>query len=291
MLSTMNQAKVPQSEILPLPTDVGALANRINFNTRSEHNVIDRAVTLKFAIALRDARIYRQGLQGFYHIFKNVEVLINRELSKEHKTKTGEILSNFWTETIARTGPLEKDLLFFYNNDRSKFETPIRSEQIDFVEHIYQVCEAKPHLLLAYCHVMYLALFAGGKIMLSSLTKASGIFPQVNGKPTAEVSEKGTNLFRFKVEDDQVLRLNYKRDYELATRNTLTEQEKLEIIEESKEIFRRNVKVVKEIEAHNRAKITGKLSYKVFHYGYYVSLAVAMYLVILLGRRLLNHIL
>lgn len=74
---------------------------------------------------------------------------------------------------------------------------------------------------------MYLALFAGGKVLRSSLAKATGLFPQVDGQTTEQVSLYGTNLFQFDVEDDQVLRQSYKREYELATRNALTEQEKI----------------------------------------------------------------
>lgn len=285
------QTKIPQQEILPLATDIGALGNRINFNTRSEHNSINRTITLKFAIAIRDARIYRQGIQAFYHVFRTVEELINKELSQEPLSKTGEILKQIWRPEIARTAALEQDLMFFYGNDRSKFEHPIRQEQIDFVQHIYDAYKEKPHILLAYCHVMYLALFAGGKIMLSSLTRASGVFPRLDGKTTEEVSSFGTNLFKFQVEDDEVLRLDYKKAYELATRNALTEQEKLDIIDESKEIYKRNVMVVQELERHNREKITSKLTYKVFNYGYYVAVALLLLITAWALRRVVNHLL
>lgn len=286
----MSTTKLTQQEILPLPTDIGALGNRINFATRSEHNKIDRTVTLKFALALRDGRIYRQGIQAFYHVFKNVEILIERELNAPELSKTGEILQEFWKPEIARRNRLFKDLMFFYHNEPSKFEEPIRSEQIDFVKHIYSEYEKKPHILIAYCHVMYLALFAGGRLMRSSLAKATGLFPQMDGKTTAEVSEYGTNFFKFDVEDENVLRVEYKRDYELSTRNKLTEEEKLDIISESKEIFKRNLQMIQEIESHNKAVITGKLGYKVFHYGYYVAVVSAVVVVALVLRRVASHL-
>lgn len=285
------QTKIPQAEILPQPTDIGALGNRINHNTRQEHNAIDRQMTIKFALALRDARIYRQGIQAFYHVFKTVEQLIDEELAREPRTKTGEVLAQFWRPEFARTGPMQKDLLFFYNNDPSKFETPIRDEQIAFAKHIRDAYAQKPHILLAYCHVMYLALFAGGRIMRSAVTKATGIFPQVDGKTTEEVSKLGTHFFKFNVEDEEVLRLEYKKAYELATRNALTEEEKIDIIEEAKEIFRRNGIVVSEIELHNRKKLTSKLSYKVLNYGYYVVLILAIFASFSIARRLISHLL
>ncbi len=137
---------------------------------------------------------------------------------------------------------------------------------------------------------MYLALFAGGKVLRSSLAKATGLFPQVDGQTTEEVSLYGTNLFQFDVEDDQVLRQSYKREYELATRNALTEQEKLDIIEEAKEIYKRNAEMIRGIERHNREKITGKLSYKVAVYGYYIGLILASIALLYFTRRILNHL-
>ena len=283
-------SKLNQHEIIPLPTDIGALGNRININTRKEHDVVDKTVSLKFAVALRDGKIYRQGIQGFYHVFKTIEILINQELQQKPRSKTGDLLASFWDEKISRTEPLTRDLLYFYDNDPKKFEAPIREEQIDFVNHIYKVHQEKPHVLLAYCHVMYLALFAGGKVLRSSLAKATGLFPQVDGQTTEQVSLYGTNLFQFDVEDDQVLRQSYKREYELATRNALTEQEKLDIIEEAKEIYRRNAEMIRGIERHNREKITGKLSYKVAVYGYYIGLILASIALLYFTRRILNHL-
>lgn len=283
-------SKLNQHEIIPLPTDIGALGNRININTRKEHDVVDKTVSLKFAVALRDGKIYRQGIQGFYHVFKTIEILINQELQQKPRSKTGDLLASFWDEKISRTEPLTRDLLYFYDNDPKKFEAPIREEQIDFVNHIYKVHQEKPHVLLAYCHVMYLALFAGGKVLRSSLAKATGLFPQVDGQTTEQVSLYGTNLFQFDVEDDQVLRQSYKREYELATRNALTEQEKLDIIEEAKEIYKRNAKMIRGIERHNREKITGKLSYKVAVYGYYIGLILASIALLYFTRRILNHL-
>ena len=283
-------SKLNQHEIIPLPTDIGALGNRININTRKEHDVVDKTVSLKFAVALRDGKIYRQGIQGFYHVFKTIEILINQELQQKPRSKTGDLLASFWDEKISRTEPLTRDLLYFYDNDPKKFEAPIREEQIDFVNHIYKVHQEKPHVLLAYCHVMYLALFAGGKVLRSSLAKATGLFPQVDGQTTEQVSLYGTNLFQFDVEDDQVLRQSYKREYELATRNALTEQEKLDIIEEAKEIYKRNAEMIRGIERHHREKITGKLSYKVAVYGYYIGLILASIALLYFTRRILNHL-
>ena len=52
-------------KIIPAPNDVGALANRINKATHSAHNKINNLISMKMVFALRDPRIYRQGIQSF----------------------------------------------------------------------------------------------------------------------------------------------------------------------------------------------------------------------------------
>lgn len=254
--------KLSQSELVPAPGDVGALANRINKATHSIHNQINNLISIKMVFALRDPRIYRQGVQSFYHVFKTFEECWLEEMEKDGRI--ADILKEVWTPALARTEPLKRDLNFYYNDDASKFETPIMAQQIDFVQHIRKVITDKPHLALAYGHTMYLALFAGGRILRSSVMRSAGLFPQVEGLSTEEVALRGTNLFRFEVDDEDALRLGFKSRYELSTRNDLTEQEKREIIEESEEIFRRNIQCVTEIGAKNAKIMTQKLGYKAF---------------------------
>lgn len=267
-------SKLSLQEIIPHKTDVGALANRINLETRAQHNKIDKWVTLRFALALRDYRIYRQGLQSFYHVFATIEKNLYEQLNSEGQWS--EILSKIWKPEMARRERAEQDLLFYYDDDKSKFITPIMPAQIDFVNHINEVVQEKPYLLIAYMHVMYLALFAGGRVMRSSLGRATGLFPQKDGLKHADVVKMGTNLFHFEVSDEETFRLLYKRDYELLTRNELTEEQKREIIEESKYIFEQNSKCMSELEKHNLARIQKKSVYIFARASYYLALALLL---------------
>jgi heme oxygenase len=121
---------------------------------------------------------------------------------------------------------------------------------------------------------MYLALFAGGRILRSNVARAVGLFPKVPGQSQEEVAAKGTNLFRFEVDDEEALRLEYKRNYELATRNDLTEEEKQDIIAESLDIFKRNTDCVSEISAKNTKALAGKFGYKAAQASYKVVLVM-----------------
>lgn len=276
-----------EEEIIPHKTDVGALANRINMETRTLHNKIDKLVTLKFALALRDYKIYRQGLQSFYHVFATVERQLHAQLAKNDEWS--ELLQKVWKPVIARSEPAQQDLLFYYNDRKEKFMNPIMPAQIEFVEHITKVTLEKPYLLFAYLHVMYLALFAGGRVMMRlSISRATGLFPQKDGLNHDDIVKLGTNFFRFDVDDENTFRLLYKRDYELATRNALTEEQKLDIIEESKYIFQQNAKCVIELEHHNLTRIKKKWSYFFATRGYYVAIALFAVAALLVLSKLLR---
>lgn len=237
-------------------------------------------------MALRDYKIYRQGLQSFYHVFATVERQLHAQLAKNDEWS--ELLQKVWKPVIARSEPAQQDLLFYYNDRKEKFMNPIMPAQIEFVEHITKVTLEKPYLLFAYLHVMYLALFAGGRVMRLSISRATGLFPQKDGLNHDDIVKLGTNFFRFDVDDENTFRLLYKRDYELATRNALTEEQKLDIIEESKYIFQQNAKCVIELEHHNLTRIKKKWSYFFATRGYYVAIALFAIAALLVLSKLLR---
>ena len=274
----------PKEPVIPAKSDVGALANRINSETRAAHDKIDKLVTVKFALALRDYKIYRQGLQAFYHVFQAIELALDRQLAKKDDPWTA-LIAEVWRPEVARTAKAEQDLMFYYDGRRDKFELAIMPEQIKFAHHIAQACADKPYLLFAYMHVMYLALFAGGRMMRLLFSKATGLYPQRQGLTHADIVKRGTNFFTFDVTNENELRAEYKRDYELATRNNLTEAQKQEIIDELKYIFEQNALVVRELEAHNLARLKHKWQYQAITKGYYVVLTLVALLVMYLLRR------
>ncbi|ODV76848.1 heme oxygenase [Suhomyces tanzawaensis NRRL Y-17324] len=281
--------KLSQQEILPAKDDIGALANRINLETRGHHDKVDKMMTLRFALALRDYKIYRQGLQSFYHVFASIETALYRQFEKDDQWT--EMLKEVWKPEVARRERAATDLMFYYDDHKDKFLKPQMLEQIAFANHILEVTAARPYLLFAYLHVMYLALFAGGRIMRSSFAKATGMFPQKNGMSHDQIVKLGTNFFTFDVTDESLLRVVYKRDYELVTRNGLTEDQKLEIIEESKYIFDQNARCIMELEKHNMKRITQKWSYIAVTKGAYVVALLAVLLVFYYVRRIMAHLL
>jgi heme oxygenase len=283
--------KYSQAEIIPSKTDIGALGNRINAETKSIHDKLDKMVTVKFVLALRDYRIYRQGLQAFYHVFQAIEKALQREFDTRPNDEITLLLKQVWRPEIARTPKAETDLLFYYDKCKEKFVVPKMPEQIKFYNHILEVTQEKPYLLFAYMHVMYLALFAGGKVMRSSFARATGLFPQKNGLSHDEIIKLGSNFFNFDVEDDSELRIEYKREYELATRNNLSEEQKQDILDEAQYIFKQNANCIMELEQHNLARLKQKWGYRAITKGYYVVLTSFIFLVLFYLRRIvLNYL-
>ncbi|CAN3355121.1 heme-binding protein Hmx1p [Diutina catenulata] len=281
MATTTRAPKI--NEMIPAKTDVGALGNRINDETRAAHDKIDKMVTVKFALAMRDYKIYRQGLQAFYHVFHAIEDALDNQFTKDDEWTP--LIQSVWRPEVARGKKAQQDLLFYYDDKMEKFATPIMPEQIKFAAHIREVCDAKPYLLFAYMHVMYLALFAGGRLMRSTFAKATGLYPQRKGLTHADIVKMGANFFTFDVPNENELRFEYKREYELATRNNLTEEQKQEIIDESKYIFEQNARVVQELEAHNMARLKQKWQYQAITKGYYVVLTSLVFVVFLYLRK------
>ncbi|SCU89206.1 LADA_0E14224g1_1 [Lachancea dasiensis] len=262
--------------VIPSPTDVGALANRINFHTREQHNEIGLQMGVKFAFAMRHGFIYRQGVLAYYYAFNAIEQEIDRILENattQEEIQTRDILQQFWVDEFRRSDMIFKDLELLFSKEYPcsaslrmfLAENVLPPEQQNFVDYIHSGIKAAPTSVLAYCHVLYLALFAGGRAMRSTMYRNTGLFPQFPDLTPQEVVKRGTNFFTFSqdgVMAENQLRKDYKRGYELATRQGLSEEQKLHILEVSKEVFRWNTRIVSEIGEINRQELMGKLSFK-----------------------------
>ncbi|SCU92552.1 LANO_0E01310g1_1 [Lachancea nothofagi CBS 11611] len=265
---------------IPSPTDVGALANRINFHTRDQHNKIDGQMSVKFAFAMKHGFIYRQGILAYYYIFNAIEQEIDRifeHAETPEELQTRDILKQFWVDDFRRSDKIFQDLELLYAKEYPcsaslkmfLAENVLPPEQQTFVNYIHEGIQAKPTAVLAYCHVLYLALFAGGRVMRSTVYRSTGLFPKFPDLTPQEVVRRGTNFFTFSPDGvlaENQLRKNYKKGYELATRQGLTEEQKLHILEVSNAVFEWNTRIVSEIGEINRQELMGKLSFKLISF-------------------------
>lgn len=268
------------AQTIPSPTDVGALANRINFHTRDAHNKVNAYMSVRIAFALKHGFIYRQGILAFYHVFDAVEQEQDRLMQNpqtDEEKQMQHVLGQFWLEEFRRTGRIFKDLEVLYSPEYSNAESlsnfvshdTLAPQLQNFVDYIHRTVQQDPCTILAYCHVLYLALFAGGKVMRSNLYRHTGLFPKFEYLSPKELVLRGTNFFTFSDEGtdaENKLRWRYKEGYELATRQELSEAQKTQIIQVSREIFDWNMDVIGEIGEMNRSELMSKFSFKLLTY-------------------------
>jgi len=136
------------------------------------------------------------------------------------------VLQRLYSLPLLRTPQLAKDLEYFYGGETYPLVEPM-SSRAKYLAHIKQVLSQKPHLVIAYAHNYYMALFAGGKILKYQISRARGFFPRRRNMPEEECEAAGTNLFSFEVPrgEEDLLRSGFK-DALVDIQSTLTEEEK-----------------------------------------------------------------
>jgi heme oxygenase len=188
-------------------------------------------VVKKFELGLNDYRLYRQGVISFYHVYEAFErtwskLLANPAGVPPHIYAALQALAD---PRLSRTPQIAADLEYFYGAEgfdpKRAPDTPQRKAVVDYIE---KNLTEKPHLLLAYAHIYYMALFAGGKILVRMMLAKKDFFPVHKPAGSYEEAQKfGTNMFLFPVDKgkEEGLRNKFK-DAMCEVEGALTEAEK-----------------------------------------------------------------
>lgn len=263
--------------MIPSPTDTEALANRINLHTRDAHNKVDTRLSIKMAFVMRHDFIYIDILKNFYLIFntieQNIDHILTYESNDDRLLKSRQILKQFYIDEFRRSDNISKDLAFFGVDSKQllqeKIEENLPPKLSEFLEYIEYNVKKDPLTVLAYCHVLYLALFAGGRIFRSSFMRNIGFLGNYKSDLSQhELIMRATNFFQFdeSAQQEIKLKLKYKENFELSTRNTLTEPEKLIIINTSRDIFRYVYNIFEEISKLNRERLLSFKDFKIISF-------------------------
>ncbi|KAF8534113.1 hypothetical protein BDD12DRAFT_757981 [Trichophaea hybrida] len=223
-------------------------------NHRDLHDSVNVLVVQRFMLGLRDYRLYREGILSFYHVYAAFErtwanLLSNPTGIQPHIYTALRALSD---PRLSRAPGIALDLAYMYGAEGFDPEcAPETTEVQACVVHIEKTLHEKPHLMVAYAHIYYMALFAGGKILLRQLFAAKDFFP-IN-PPAGSYDEAmafGTNMFMFpSVEKGKAesLRVKFKDAME-TVEEAFSEEEKTEIIQEARAIFKWNERLVLELD-------------------------------------------
>ncbi|KAG8631638.1 hypothetical protein KVT40_000778 [Elsinoe batatas] len=295
----------------PPPATSETLPFRINAATRQIHTSLNKLVTARLALAIppytSDPILYLHGIHTFAQLYFTFEDswqdLICAHLSASspfvpsgslpspppstettpfpspsiHNDKLRTFLATLIPPTLWRTQRLENDILYL----STRFSVALPNANTDPLleelrAHIISTTADKPHTLLAYSWVLYMAIFSGGRWIRSQLQSAGPVFwrhdalpspasslkgksqsqdqtppsPGATASPPSPPSnakttmEEGMSLFHFDGPNDgEDIKAFFKEKF-LQADTLLSEEEKTDVVEEADWIFHACVRLV-----------------------------------------------
>ncbi|KAF9692737.1 hypothetical protein EKO04_009052 [Ascochyta lentis] len=154
---------------------------------------------------------------------------------------------------LSRSGRLKKDLEYLLDLQSTDLEVLLAKYPGDkvasFCTHIRKSVHEKPWTLVAYAWCFYMAIFSGGRWIRAGLLAAGDEFwPAKNKDNATELKDGGLSFWHFPgPHDGEDTKAEFKVRLE-AAETLLTADERVDIIEEAKNIFRLCAEVVYELD-------------------------------------------
>ncbi|PNS19399.1 hypothetical protein CAC42_2576 [Sphaceloma murrayae] len=263
----------------PPPAAAETLPFRINAATRQIHTSLNQLVTSRLLLALPPHSttpiLYLHGIHSFAQLYFTFEDtwqdLICAHLSASspfvpphtdgapaplpseiHRSQLRTYLSTLVPPTLWRTQRLEADIARL--SSRFDITLPDRTQDglvQELNTHIQTEVAAKPHLLLAYSWVLYMAIFSGGRWIRAQMREAGAQFwghEDVGTEHGDTGSDEGIELFCFDgKEDGEDIKRFFKEKFAQAD-DVLTEEEKGDVVLEAGWIFAACVRMVEDLD-------------------------------------------
>ncbi|KAK5118996.1 hypothetical protein LTR62_000207 [Meristemomyces frigidus] len=257
----------PTPVATPSPGDPPSISNEINIATRKAHTELNRLIIQRLPLALpphsHDPALLGQGLAAFAKIFFVFEAVWASLEDGKSAPDGGSIgakrrevlharLKTLRPVGMVRSQRLAADLKYMEKitgkdwSRHSSSELPIGHGLV-----------AKPHLLLAYAWVMYMAIFSGGRWIRAQLKDAGPEFWKlstdkvvIDAKSLPNVLETpGLCFLCFDGEEDgEDIKREFKRRL-VETEACLTFQERQEVVEEATHLFEHCIALVQQLDA------------------------------------------
>ncbi|XP_026674810.1 heme oxygenase 2 [Ceratina calcarata] len=209
-----------------------SFCKRMRKATREIHTISDSLVNAKLAFGFFDNSIWADGLLVFYEIFRYLELAMIR--SKD--TQVG----LFLREELRRTEAFERDLEFYLGKEWKKDYSP-RESVTKYLIHLNEIEKADPILLVAYIYHLYMGLLSGGIILQKKRQLVRKAWP------FKQIQTTSSNIIQFG--DSSIYELKqYMRDTMNKIADTLDEDTKDKLIEESKTVFALNNEIIRSVQ-------------------------------------------
>lgn len=184
--------------------------------------------------ALSDNGVWAEGLLIFYEIFRYLEDAMLR--------LKGTPVGDFYIDGLPRTEAFEKDLKFYLGTNWADNYVP-RESVAEYLLHLRHLEKSKPILLVAYIYHLYMGLLSGGQI----LTKKRALVQKLIPGRSHELNNTGYALTTF---DNTTSIAGLKRQMVNILNTvalTLDDKTKQELLEESRNVFVMNNKIIKTV--------------------------------------------
>ncbi|KAK3174192.1 hypothetical protein OEA41_001436 [Lepraria neglecta] len=239
----------------PSPTPTPSLSQRINIATRPSHTHLNALILSLLPLGLprhaTDPTLYAKGLQHVLPIYEAFEGAF-RLLSLRCENEDGgqglplvEAMSALYVQKLERVERLRRDIEKILGTNHHFSEERARLDA--FTTHMNTSIASKPHLLLAYTWLLYMALFSGGRYIRVKLRQAG------SGFWTGSGGEKGTDMDDYLSfwtfdgqEDGEDIKTEFKRRF-AGVEAYLTDEECEDVVQEAVYIMQSMLEVVGEI--------------------------------------------
>ncbi|KAJ4366735.1 hypothetical protein N0V95_000064 [Ascochyta clinopodiicola] len=154
---------------------------------------------------------------------------------------------------LPRSGRLKKDLEYLLDLQSTDLEVLLAKYPGDkvasFCTHIRKSVHEKPWTLVAYAWCFYMAIFSGGRWIRAGLLKAGDEFwPPSSEGDGMGLKECGLSFWHFSgLHDGEDIKAEFKVNLE-AAETLFTADERVDIIEEAKNIFKLCAEIVYELD-------------------------------------------
>lgn len=172
-------------------------------------------------------------------------------------TRVQSLLQHVHTTDLERTGALKQDIAYITGWSPELLEEQLASASespllSSFLQHIRQSTQDRPHVLLAYAWVLYMALFSGGRFIRATLSQIDQDFWTANLMSTRSGKDADVlplHFFTFDAANDgDEIKFAFKK--RLAESSILlTDTERADVVAEAKNIFEFMVEIVVELDA------------------------------------------
>ncbi|XP_076644327.1 heme oxygenase isoform X2 [Halictus rubicundus] len=198
--------------------------------TREIHTISDALVNAKLAFGFLNDSVWADGLLVFYEIFLYLEGAMIRLKN----TKIG----LFPIDKLSRVKAFERDLDFYLGKGWMRNYSP-RDSVVKYLMHLREIEDTDPTLLIAYIYHLHMGLLSGGII----LRKKRQLMQKV--LPFRKIHAGGNNITDFECNIFELKQIM--RDTMNKVADTLDEDTRNKLIEESKVVFALNNEIIRSI--------------------------------------------